>query len=114
MPWRVLVQEVDIVRSSHHTSQKDKLLRDFDQTAKLVIGFVTERYDEEYATRLHRDARQEYEAIIPQIPYIAGARARLLNAFLRITAQEVAIYKAMKIDGKTPGERGRYARRPYW
>ena len=92
------------MQSSRYTSQKDKLLRDFDQTAHLVMGFVAERYDSERAARLYRDARNEYEAIIPQIPYIAGARAKPLNAFLRITAQEVAVYKAMKKDGKTPGE----------
>jgi hypothetical protein len=92
------------VQTGHYSSQRDKLLSDFDQTAQLVMGFVAKRYDEEFAARLHREARKEYEAIIPQVPYIAGARAKPLNAFLRITAQEVAVYKAMKKDGKTPGE----------
>jgi hypothetical protein len=80
------------------------MLRDFDRTAQLVKGLVAERYGEEGADELYRDARQEYEAIIPQIPRIKGARARMLNSFLRITAQEVAVYKAMKKRGKTPGE----------
>lgn len=104
MLWHVVVQEADRVQTSHYTSQKYKLLHDFDQTAQLVMGLVAKRYDSERAARLYRDARQEYEAIIPQVPYIAGARAKPLNAFLRITAQEVAVYKAMKKDGKTPGE----------
>ena len=84
--------------------QKDKLLREFDRTAQLVRGFVARRYDENYADGLHSDARREYEGIIPQIPLIEGARAKALNAFLRITAQEVAVYKAMKLTGKTVGE----------
>jgi hypothetical protein len=68
------------------------------------MGFVAKRYDEEYAAGFYRDARQAYQAIIPQMPYIEGAKARLLNSFLRITAQEVAVYKAIKKDGKTLGE----------
>ena len=92
------------MQAGHYSSQKNKLLRDFDRTAHLVMNFVAKRYDEEYAAGLYRDARQEYGAIIPQIPYIEGARARPLNAFLRITAQEVALYKAMKKHGKTRGE----------
>lgn len=92
------------MQAGHYTAQKNKLLRDFDQTAQLAMGYVAKQYDEGYAARLYRDARKEYEAIIPRIPYIAGARSRLLNAFLRITAQEVAVYKAMKKDEKTPGE----------
>jgi hypothetical protein len=96
--------EADSMQTGHYSSQKDKLLYDFDRTAQLVVSFVAKRNNEEYAAGLYRDARQEYEAIIPQVPYIDGARARPLNAFLRITAQEVAVYKAMKKHGKTPGE----------
>jgi hypothetical protein len=92
------------MQTGHYNSEHDKLLRDFDRTAQLVMSFVAKRYNEEYAAGLYRDARQEYEAIIPQMPYIESARAKLLNAFLRITAQEVALYKAMKKLGKTPGE----------
>jgi hypothetical protein len=87
-----------------YSSQKNKLLREFDHTARLVKGFVAERYGEESADALYRDARQEYEAIIPHIPKIRGARARMLNGFLRITAQEVAVYRATKKWGRTPAE----------
>jgi hypothetical protein len=92
------------MQNGDYRSEKNKLLRDFDRTAQLVTRFVAERYDEESADELYRDARQEYATIIPQIPRIEGSRARPLNAFLRITAQEVAVYKAMKKRGKTSGE----------
>lgn len=90
------------MQTGEYSAQKNRLLRDFDHTARLVNGFVADRYGEESADALYRDARQEYEAIIPQIPRLRGARARMLNTFLRITAQEVAVYKAMKEHGKTP------------
>ena len=81
-----------------------ELLHDFDHSAQLVEDFVVVRYGEADAQALMREARQEYEAIIPRIPKIPGLRARVFNAFLRITAQEIAVYKAMKKRGRTAAE----------
>ncbi len=90
--------------TGYYNSRKDKLLRDLRLTAQLARGFVAERYGEEYAERLSRSVEEEYKAIIPRMPYVEGAMAGALNAFLRVTAQEVAVYKAMKRDGKTLAE----------
>ena len=90
--------------AGYYSSRTDKLLRNLELTAKLVRGFVAERYGEAYADELSREVRDEYEAIIPLIPRVRGAMAGALNAFLLITAQEVAVYKAMKRHGKTAGE----------
>ena len=82
----------------------ERLLRDFDKTAELVQSFVADRYGEEGNNVLYRGARKKYEEIIPQIPRIEGARAKALNGFLRITAQEVAVYKAVQERGGTAAE----------
>lgn len=79
-------------------------LRDFDRTAALVRGFLAERFGAQTADSICCDARRQYESIIPQMPTIEGARARMLNSFLRITAQEVAAYRAMKGHGLTPAQ----------
>lgn len=65
---------------------------------------LNERYGKELAWELYAEAREEYEKIIPQVPYIKGARAKALNAFLLITAQELAVYRIMKKHGKSAGE----------
>jgi len=62
------------------------------------------RYDDKLANLLLREARWEYEKLIPEIPHIEGWRARMLNSFLLITAQELAVYKAIKREGKPPEE----------
>jgi len=80
------------------------MLKDFDKTANLVRESVALSYGADFADALYRDARQEYEALIPQIPHIEGRRGAALNSFLLITAQELALYKAMKKRGKTAGE----------
>lgn len=88
----------------YYNARSGRLLRAFDRTAASVKAWATARYGEAFADALHQDAREEYAKLIPEIPHIGGMRARMLNAFLLITAQEVAVYKAMSKQGKSPAE----------
>ena len=88
----------------YYSTRKAKLLKDFNRTSVLIEASLIARYGKEFTSTLQREVRQEYEKLIPEIPYIKGSRARLLNSFLLITAQELAAYKAMKKHGKPPGE----------
>jgi len=88
----------------YYSARREQLLKDFDTTSALMKASLITRYGREFTGTLQREVRQEYERLIPEIPYIKGSRARLLNSFLLITAQEVAVYKAMKKHGKPPGE----------
>ncbi len=88
----------------YYSERKKALLKEFDRTAALLEDSLVARYGKEFAGTLQRVVRQEYENLIPEIPYIKGARARPLNTFLLITAQELAAYKAMKKHGKPLGE----------
>ena len=89
---------------NYYDSRKQYMLKDFDKTAGLVRESVALNYGVGFADALYRDAWQEYEALIPQIPHIEERRGAALNSFLLITALEVALYKAMKTQGKTAGE----------
>ena len=89
---------------NYYASKKTKLLEDFDKTADLMEDYLVKRYGKELADRLYSETRQEYEKIIPEIPHIEGPRARALNLFLLTVAQELAVYRIMKKNGKTLGE----------
>jgi hypothetical protein len=89
---------------NYYESRKHKMLKDFDKTANLLRNYFVSCYGADFADNLHRDARKEYEALIPQIPHIKERRGAALNMFLLITAQELSLYKAMKKQGKTAGE----------
>ncbi len=88
----------------YYRAHQDKLLTDFDRTSELINPLLIDRYGKEFAGSLEREARQQYAQLIPEIPYIKGGRARLLNSFLLITAQELAVYKTMKKYAKAPAE----------
>lgn len=62
------------------------MLSDFDKTANLVRNFIVANYSSDFADKLYQETRQEYDALIPHIPYVEGMRGRMLNSFLRITA----------------------------
>jgi len=93
-----------MVTKNYYESKIPKMLKEFDKTANLVKDYVVSIYGTDFADNLYRDARQEYEALIPSIPYIEERRGAALNSFLLITAQELALYKAMKKQGKSAGE----------
>ncbi|MEE9400265.1 MAG: hypothetical protein V3V23_08355, partial [Dehalococcoidales bacterium] len=98
------MQMVKKVTDNYYASRQPKLLKDFDRTAGLVRDSVASKYGADFADTLYREVRLEYEVLIPQIPRIAGFRGGLLNAFLLITAQELAVYRVMKKHGRTAGE----------
>lgn len=88
----------------YYNARKDKLLNDFERTYALMKPSLIDRYGKEFTSTFQEEVRQEYETLIPEIPYIKGSRARMLNSFLLITSQELSAYKAMKKHGKPPGE----------
>lgn len=88
----------------YYSVYEDKLLKDLDEICLLLKNSISTRYSEKFASNLLIDVRKEYQELIPQIPYIKGFRARVLNKFLIGTAQELALYKAMKAHHKTTSE----------
>lgn len=92
-----------VIRNELTRAQR-RWLADFDRTSALVRPFVVERYGEAGAEALHRDARQTYQEILPRVRWVEGPRAPIMNAFLRGTAQEIAVYKAVEARAGTAPE----------
>ena len=88
----------------YYSEFEKKLLKDLDSICLLIKNSITTRYGEDFANNLLKDIREEYQKLIPEIPYIKGIRAKFLNTFLIVTAQELALYKAMKKHGKSASE----------
>lgn len=88
----------------NYISRKSRLLKDFDKSFVRVRRKLISRFDEEQSNILIRESRQEYEALIPQIPFI-GVRNPFL-IFLLPTSRYLAIYRVLKRLGRTVEDAG--------
>jgi hypothetical protein len=88
-----------------YLSRRPKLLRGFDRTLRRIRPLLVSRYGKEQALRLIGDARAEYEALIPEIPYIGDKSPFLV--FLLPTVKCLALYRALQRQGGSVEEAGR-------
>jgi hypothetical protein len=89
--------------SDYYVSRKRKLLKEFDRTLDRIRGLFVSRYGEDSEAML-QEARQEYEALIPQLPYIGGRQP--FTQFLISTAWFLSLYRVLKRRGETVEEVG--------
>lgn len=92
--------------ANYYTSQKSKLLRNFDYAAKSMKKVLVFHYGDELAETVAKDMRQEFEALIPNLPYIGGRKNRLTGSLIG-SVRYLALYKALKKHGQTAEEAGK-------
>jgi hypothetical protein len=95
------------VNDNYYLSRRRKLLQEFDKTLSRVRGLFVSRYGEEAVEAMLREARQEYEVLIPQLPDIGGKQP--FTQFLISTAWFLAMYRVLKRRGETMEEIGVFA-----
>jgi len=78
----------------------------FDGQAQGWEPFVTRRHGNHFADTISREAREQYEALISEMPYIGGDENPMTRQLL-LAATNLAFYKAMKARGKTARETGK-------
>lgn len=91
-------------QNNYYISRRSKLLKSFDKTANLVRDFVISRYGADFVNTVLKEARQEFEALIPGIPYAGSDSPPALRLFPIWAAMELAVYRAMKKHGKSAAE----------
>jgi hypothetical protein len=90
---------------NHYVAQKAKLLRNFKKNARAMLEVSEPTYGRAFTDRVVHEALEEYEELIPQIPYIGGRKNRLTGNLIG-TAEVLAIYKVLRRYGKPDDEIG--------
>lgn len=88
----------------NYVSRKSRLLKDFDRSIAHVKRNLIARFGEKQATALIRESRQEYETLIPQIPYLGDKSPFLI--FLLPTSRYLAIYRVLQRHDRTVADAG--------
>jgi len=85
---------------------KGELLEGFDRDARHWGEIIAIHYGKGPAKAIVRKAREEYGALITDIPYIGGDENHLTRSLIQ-SAEYLALYRAMKARGKTADETGK-------
>ena len=87
----------------YYISKKTELLKDFDKALEPGQEVLVKSLGESLARKVLIDARKEYEAIIP---YIGGDQNDNSTSQLLLTAQYLALYRILIVNGKEIKEIG--------
>lgn len=90
----------------YYTAQADKLLQQFDQAAKHFRPALASHLDGESPDEIIGETRQEFERLLPDIPYIGGKRNSLTPILVSGT-MALALYRVLKGRGRSVEEIGR-------
>ena len=90
--------------SGYYASRKPRLLKEFDLVVKYTRRVLVKNLGGENVDNLVARTRSEFEALIPQLPYIGGRQP--LTEFVVFTGMYLAIYRVTKSLGKTVEETG--------
>ncbi len=88
----------------NYVSRKPSLLRAYDKSIKRVRPTLVARFGQEQADSIIRESGQEYERLVPEIPYI-GERSPMLY-FLLPTSRHLAVYRILQRHGRPLEEAG--------
>lgn len=100
---RVMDEQMD---KRYYTSRRSELIEEFGKDARHWGKVIASHYGNGLAKAIVREAREEYGALIPDIPYIGGDENHLTRSLIK-SAECLALYKAMKARGKMADETGR-------
>jgi hypothetical protein len=81
------------LRTDYYIKQKPKLMEQFDKFLRITKDILVEQYTDSKAENLINQIRDNYEEIIPEIPYIGGRK----NVFTSILIDCVANIPIIRI-----------------
>lgn len=92
--------------AEYDLSHKSEIMMQFDTHAQAWKPFLVQKYGNEFTDAVLRETRQQYEAMIPTVPYIGGDENPMTRHLIRSTTS-LMLYKVMKAWGKTAEEVGK-------
>jgi hypothetical protein len=89
----------------YYVAQRSRLLRDFDKNEKYSRRILASHCGDDLADTILKETRREYEALIPEIPYVGGNK-NIMETYLIQSTWALALFRALKNHGKTAEETG--------
>jgi hypothetical protein len=90
----------------YYVTRKPEILEGFDKGSQCWEPVIARQFGEDFADIILREARERFESLIPQIPYIGGDENHLTASLIE-SAGYLAFYQAMKGRSKVAEETGK-------
>ena len=88
----------------NYSHRRNQFIRSFDRLLARVKPWLFSWLGEERTEQFMRESRQEYEALIPRIPFIGNNF--LVLSFYKPVTRYLAVYRALQKQGRTVEEAG--------
>jgi hypothetical protein len=90
----------------YYLSRKSEILALFETHVQACKPFLVGFHGDAFTNMILKEAREQFKALIPDIPYIGGDENPMTRHLIRSTTS-LALYKVMKARDKTAGEIGK-------
>lgn len=90
---------------AYYVSRAPQLLKGFDRRSKAMRSVLKDRFREDIVEAVIRDARHEFEQLLPSLPYVGGDGNRSTAVLLR-SVECLTLHRALKKQGKDVYETG--------
>ena len=102
--------ELEMTENETHdywASRKSQILTGFDETTgPIYSGLVSAYFGDDLVQTIMKEIRDEFEALIPQIPYVGGER-NIYGPIFEMAVPHLALYRVLKSRGKSTVEIGK-------
>ena len=93
--------------AEYYLSRKTEIMeRYYDFNSRNWRPFLVESYGHEFTEAVLQETRQQYEELIPIIPYVGGDENELFTHNIIRSATVLILYKVMRVRGRTAQEVG--------
>ena len=95
---------MSVIQSDYYTSRSRKLLKQLDKFLTQSRALLVERYGEMQAATIRQETLDEYERLIPDLPYIG--KGNIFTGNLVQSAWALALYRVIRRHGGSLEEAG--------
>jgi hypothetical protein len=82
----------------YYAARRERMLRGFDRASPRFARSLERHHDAAFAEQVPREARVEFERLLPELPYIGGRR-NLFSWVMVVNGWLVALFRAMQARG---------------
>ena len=92
----------------YYAARRERMLRGFDRASPRFARSLERHHDAAFAEQVLRDARVEFDRLLPELPYIGG-RWNVFSWVMVVNGWLVALFRAMQARGRSAEETMRVA-----